>query len=199
MYCCGNADFQWTGYDIWPEVARMLADKAQPPYRDWGTSEPDIINLIGRLPVHPTERYNPMREAKRTIIHHMGFNYPGDGVRDSIRVIRSIARQKIKQGWPGGPYHFYADRKGRKFQVNSLDVAAYHAGRRNPTSYGVAMMNGNHMQDPTPEMVQAVVEINGTLGKRVKAHKQLMKTYCPGDLDSWWWRQIKEGYNNTND
>lgn len=193
VFCCGNRAFQWTGYDIWPEVARKLAARANPLYRTLKPLQSDIINLVGRLPVHPTERYDPMRKAKRTIVHHMGFNYPGDRVRDSIRVIRSIARQKVKRDWPGGPYHFYVNRKGRKFQVNDLDIAAHHAARFNSTSYGVAMMNGNHMQDPTPEMVRAVVQINEMLGKRVKAHNELMKTYCPGDLDSWWWREIKGG------
>jgi len=193
VYCCGNADFQWTGYDIWDRVAKMLAARANPLYRSWNQPREDIINLIGRLPVHATKRYDPMREAKRTIIHHMGFNYPGDRVQDSIRVIRSIARQKVKAGWPGGSYHFYVDRMGRKFQVNSLDIAAYHAGRFNPTSYGVSMMNGNHLGDPTPEMVQGVKELCVVLGKRIKAHNELMNTYCPGPLDSWWWDIIKGG------
>lgn len=193
VFCCGNRAFQWTGYDIWPEVAKKLAARADPVYRTMKPPQPDIINLVGRLPVHPTERYNPMRKAKRTIIHHVGFNYPGDRVRDSIRIIRSIARQKVRRGWPGGPYHFYVDRRGRKFQVNDLDIAAHHAARFNPTSYGIGMMNGNHLQDPTPEMVQATKEICIMINKPIKAHNELMKTYCPGDLNSWWWRKIKGG------
>ena len=193
VFCCGNRSFLWTGYEIWEQVARMLAAQARPLYRQWSQPQVGIINLVGRLPVHPTERFDPMGKAQRTIIHHTGFNYPGDRQQDSIRVIRSIARQYVERGRPGSPYHFYEDRMGRIFQANTLDVACHHAGQFNPTSYGIAMMAGTHLKDPTPEMVQGVRRTCEILGKPIKAHKELISTYCPGRLDSWWWKRIKRG------
>jgi hypothetical protein len=33
IYCCSVADWTWSSYDIWPEVAKALAEQATPVYR----------------------------------------------------------------------------------------------------------------------------------------------------------------------
>ena len=35
IYCCSVADWTWKTYDIWPELARTLAQEATPIYRPW--------------------------------------------------------------------------------------------------------------------------------------------------------------------
>ena len=32
IYCCGNITFRWSGYDIWPHVARMIVERSRPLY-----------------------------------------------------------------------------------------------------------------------------------------------------------------------
>jgi hypothetical protein len=33
LYCCGAADWRWKSYDIWPDLARILARQSVPVYR----------------------------------------------------------------------------------------------------------------------------------------------------------------------
>lgn len=154
----------------------------------------NVVNLVGRLPKHPDwdhpdprKRVRYWRRRKQDIldtsVHHQGFNYVGKNLKDSIRIVRSIAKNSIeKRNWPSSPYHFYIDPFGNVIQVNAYEKVVYGISGHNEHCMHVCMMVAAHKNRPSDEMLYALSDTCKMLGKPVWAHNELYDpTQCPGN------------------
>lgn len=147
----------------------------------------------------PTARPFPSRNAldiTASIVHHAGS---GERVQPyPARYAKAIARWHIRWGWAGIAYHFVVvakpDGSAVILQVGELGTIRPHSGNAsiNAHSCGI-MLSGNNVGTdvPTDDQVEALWWLLERLGKRVRPHKHIVTTYCPGDLRRKWWQTIK--------
>ena len=93
----------------------------------------------------------------------------------------------IKQGWCGIGYHYFVNKQGVIFKGRPDDVIGSHAKGFNSTSIGICF-EGKYNKEIMPEaQIQAGKELVEYLKQKyniskVKMHKDLMATDCPGNL-----------------
>lgn len=144
-----------------------------------------IVDLVGTLPVHPTERYAKRSQpVTNVVIHH--------SVTRSDAPATNIARFHVNsRGWPGIGYHYIIDGKGNIQRTNTEDTVSYHAGKANPYSIGVCLLGTfTDGRLPLKAQMQAAAflcaDILTRYGLTVDAiigHKEApgASTMCPGD------------------
>jgi len=177
------------------------------------TFTPPIVNLIGKLPVHP-ELVFPRREMSditHIVIHHSaGPQRQGDGSRRDVRRhIRDIAIGHIgletrREPWPGISYDI-VDAEGRIWITGDPQDVRYHCGNKewNEKSRGLCLLGDfSYGEDVTTDaQLAAPIYYVQKSGCKVRPHKRVphpkpgrrwIATSCPGDLRAKWWRGLKE-------
>lgn len=93
----------------------------------------------------------------------------------------------VRQGWSGIGYHYFINKQGVIFKGRPDDVIGSHAKGFNSTSLGICF-EGRYNKEVMPQaQLQAGKELVAYLKKKysitkVKKHKDLMATDCPGNL-----------------
>lgn len=153
----------------------------------------DIEDLRGKLPVHPTLRYDrrPLTQIKRLVIHHSATS--GNATAEQFARYHVSAHGEPPEEWPGIAYHFVITTDGR------IQYTADHA----LVTYGVAGQNADTVHiclvgdftDQTPGDVQLAAtrslidNYRLAMGQAypVYGHREIAKTKttCPGNT----WRE----------
>lgn len=140
-----------------------------------------IVNRIGQLPTHPTERYNDrsVSSINMVVVHHSATT-TGNST--------SFANYHVFQnGWPGIGYHFVISKSGGIEQTNELNITSYHAGNVNYRSIGILLV-GDYMQETPPQAqldaaVSLIRLLEQQLGRplEIVGHRDVMSNRtCPG-------------------
>lgn len=161
-------------------------------------TKPDMVELVDKLPKHPTNRYptRPLSAITHIAIHHSAApaNVPPE------RIAQYHVNNPEHQ-WPGIGYHFYIGPDGTIYHTQDLSLASYHVYQNNDYTVGVCVAGDFTEVIPTPAQIQATArlvawlmqEFNIPLGN-VWGHKEFPKnmTACPGKqwLEGQKWKQI---------
>lgn len=199
-YVCGAAIFakseydpKWWSFDITPFMPDLLY-QANPVYRPLVLPQPPPRPLLGRyfpgedlrglLPVSSDQMYDArgLDQVDKTIIHHTGRRPAQTDAAYILGYITRTAEHHLNLNWPGIGYHAMVGPEGDAYLVNSLRQSSYHAGKQNPTSFGVCMIGrfDEGWDMPTEAQIAKVNAICDWLGRPVYPHKFFMKTACPG-------------------
>jgi hypothetical protein len=155
-----------------------------------------IRDVVDKMPTNGDFPERDPGIITASIVHHAGS---GERVQPyPARYAKSVARWHIRRGWAGIAYHFVivakTDGNAAILKVGRADTVRPHSGNRsiNEHSYGI-MLSGNNVKDdlPTDAQVEALWWLLSRLGVRVRPHKHIVTTWCPGDLRRSWWRTIK--------
>lgn len=146
---------------------------------------PPMIDVVDKLPVHPTARYDKRTQDKIThiAIHHSAG--PGNVPPERI------AQYHVNNGWPGMGYHFYVMPDGTIYQTNRLETISYQVYKQNHYSLGICVA-GSFINGliPTPKQIESVGRLAAWLMqklnvplKNVMGHKEFPEnaTSCPGN------------------
>lgn len=146
---------------------------------------PPLVNVVDKLPVHPTKRYEKRTLDKIThiAIHHSAgpANLPPE----------RIAQFHINNDWAGMGYHFYVAPEGVIYQTNQLETVSNHVYMNNNYALGICVA-GSFINGliPTPKQIEAVghlaawlmqtlnIPLNNVLGHKEFPNNQ---TACPGN------------------
>lgn len=101
--------------------------------------------------------------------------------------IYNIHNWHLSNQWSGCGYHYFINKEGRIFRGRQDDVIGSHAKGYNATSLGLCFEGDFNKEIPTQEQIDAGLELVAYLKKKynikkVKGHKDLMATSCPGSL-----------------
>ncbi len=212
----------WHSYGIDQEEAWRLADyiamyppawepePATPhvptPPAPLPTFTPPIVSMISKLPTYAKVssdkklqlfRHREVDDIKRVVVHHSaGMQRPPGDIR---RWIRRVARWQIrKYGWEGFAYHAVVDADGVLYLTNDATTVTHHSGNwwANDTSLGLLLLGDNRHGHDTPtdaQLATAKWYVQKT-GKRVRPHKRIVATACPGDLRAGWWKELRRAW-----
>lgn len=148
----------------------------------------EIVNLVGKLPVHPELKYDKrvLSQIVRTVIHHSA-TVPGEvSQAATVRHIEAIARGHVEDNdWPGIGYHFVIGPGGKVYQTNLLETISYHVGGKNTPSVGVCLLGDFTKGDPTDNQIASARALVKWLGWPAVSHKDLSQTQCPGNWEKW--------------
>ncbi|MGQ9840353.1 MAG: N-acetylmuramoyl-L-alanine amidase [Anaerolineae bacterium] len=149
-----------------------------------GVQAPEIVNIVEKLPRHPTLKYDRRTLDKIThiAIHHTAA--PANVTPERI------AQYHVDKDWPGMGYHFYVTPDGTIYQTNELETISYHVYQQNHYSVGITIA-GNFINGavPTPRQIEQVGHLVAWLMqklniplKNVLGHKEFPQnvTTCPG-------------------
>ena len=181
VFCMSALDkAKWSGYDIWEEPARSMARVAEPVYR--GFAMPNIVNLVGKLPVNPDVPYDTRwtKNVKWTVAHHSGGRAV---INKPVQHIRAMARYHIRRyGWPGLQYHFCIAQDGTIYRTAKDAQVCYNSGNDqvNRQSYAVCYLGNFTKSMPTMAQIAAGRVLMQWLGKTCIEHRDVVPTACPG-------------------
>ncbi len=98
-----------------------------------------IVNLIGKLPTHPSLRYpsRPTAGVYRLALHHTAT--PAWATPEQIARFHVEAR-----GWPGIAYPFLVDQQATIFKCWPLSTLSYCVGHGNTPTLCVCMIGNFH-------------------------------------------------------
>jgi peptidoglycan hydrolase-like protein with peptidoglycan-binding domain len=101
--------------------------------------------------------------------------------------VYNINQWHLANGWSMIGYHYFINKKGEVFKGRPDDVIGSHAKGYNATSLGLCFEGDFEKEVPTQEQIEAGLELVSYLKKKynikkVKGHKDLMATSCPGTL-----------------
>lgn len=105
----------------------------------------------------------------------------------SLCTAQDIHRWHINKGYSGIGYHYFINKNGEIYKGRPDNVIGAHAKGYNSTSIGICF-EGRYNKEVVPQaQLQAGKELVEYLKKKynitkVKKHKDLMATDCPGDL-----------------
>ena len=177
VFCCSNLDWKWTGYDVWPEPAAEIATFCTPLYRHHET-KPDIVNLVGVLPVKGKYPQRWVKNVDTTVIHHSGGRAK---IKDSVAYIKAINRWcQWARGWNGFPYHFAVGQDGTKYRCLKDSWKGNHTGGWNRRADGIVSLGNHTKRPPTAPQQRAVQELIRWRGHPCKGHRDIHMTACPG-------------------
>ncbi len=159
-------------------IAQVAADPLAALARSkWTNKSP-----IGR-------KVKPMNGIRKITVHHEGWKpfYSLDA-RTTANRIEQIRRIHVHdRGWGDIGYHYVLDRAGRLWQGRPLHLQGAHVKDHNEHNLGVMVLGNFDRQDPSKQQIdhlgfvlRALVRRHGTPVYRVKTHKELMPTACPG-------------------
>lgn len=143
----------------------------------------EIINQLGRLPQHATQRYpnRSLDQIRHLIIHH-------SGVPATVGPEVIAGYHVTDLNWPGIGYHFIIDDAGHIHQTNPITVAAYHARQFNSSGIGIALLgNFSHATpqaaqlDATAYLCAWLITGLGLTPEAIKGHRELIAVNCPGE------------------
>lgn len=193
----------WDQFEFGQSVAMKLAHRlASLPYpqpqpepepQPEPHHEPLITDLVGKLPVHPVNKYDQrdLCDITRVVIHHTAIEWKrlkGLDRANIVKHIQAIARiHRMSNGWPGIGYHYVIGPGGTIYRTNTLTTVSNHVYKGNTPSIGICMIgrfDAGH-DDPTDAQLQAAHDLRKMLGKPVMPHKALGQTACPGRWDVW--------------
>ncbi|MCC7355948.1 MAG: N-acetylmuramoyl-L-alanine amidase [Anaerolineae bacterium] len=160
-----------------------------------------ILDVVDRLPQHPTLRYDtrPLSAITRVVIHHSAA--PGDRSPEAIaryHIQADPARQK--EAWAGIGYHYYLTADGKTYQTQRLTTVSAHVLGKNESAVGICFAGDFTETTPTPPQVAAgralLKQLLGDLNLKIDAvspHKDVNpgRTECPGS--DWWKTLLPEG------
>jgi hypothetical protein len=155
-----------------------------------------IDNRVGRLAVHPTDRYltRALSDIRRLVVHRTGA--PADVGPETV-----AEYHVYRQGWPGIGYHFMVGADGHVWQTNGLTTVSHHAREFNATAVGIALTGLFDDSIPTEVQLSAAAQLCTWLleglhlpPEAIQGHRELVRTACPGD--GWlqgaaWGRQLQ--------
>ncbi len=152
---------------------------------------PPIVNLVGKLRVHPTEKYTTRISWKCVIVHH-AVTPSADSIGSELRVKRIAEYHVGHWGWPGIGYSFCIAQDGTVYQTNVLTTISYHAGTKTANKEGVGICLLGTFTKTTPAQVQldSLTALVKWLKLPIKAHREIIRTGCPGDG---WFEQWRIG------
>ncbi len=178
VFCCGNLDWKWTGYDIWQEPAAEVATFGTPVYRDVTVVKPEIVNLVGKLP-HDEYPRRSTNKIKWTVSHHSGGTQ--GIITRPIRHIRAINRFHRRKGWNGIAYHFAIARDGTIYRCLQDSWVGYHCPTRNWNGRGILYIGNLLEEPPSAAQLKAGKDLTRWLGKPCVDHRDVPRnTSCPG-------------------
>jgi N-acetyl-anhydromuramyl-L-alanine amidase AmpD len=101
--------------------------------------------------------------------------------------IYNINQWHLANGWSMIGYHYFINKKGEIFKGRPDDTIGSHAKGYNATSLGLCFEGDFEKEIPTQEQIDTGLELVAYLKKKynikkVKGHKDLMATSCPGSL-----------------
>lgn len=101
--------------------------------------------------------------------------------------IYNIHNWHLSNQWSGFGYHYFINKRGEIFKGRPDDTIGSHAKGYNATSLGLCFEGDFEKETPTQEQINAGLELVAYLKKKynikkVKGHKDLMATSCPGTL-----------------
>lgn len=116
-----------------------------------------IVDLVGKLPTHPTKKY-PLRstsEIDTLAIHHsMTDDLPGD------KDVYGFARYHITHNdWPGIGYTYVIDADGIIYKCHTATKKTYHVGRHNRRSLGICLVGDFRDYDIEYDQYKALEEL----------------------------------------
>ena len=101
--------------------------------------------------------------------------------------VEKINQWHLCNGWTMIGYHYFINKKGEIFRGRPDDVIGAHATGYNSTSIGICFEGDFEKEAPTKEQINSGLELVDCLKNKynitkVKGHKELMSTSCPGAL-----------------
>lgn len=146
------------------------------PRREWTSAAP-IMSLT-----------NPMNGVNRITVHHSAIiSASVRGKADAARMMDTIRRGHLTQGWADIGYHYVIDPQGRIWEGRSVRFQGAHVKENNEHNLGIMCMGNFDMERPSPETLAALdafvadrmraynISIN-----RVYTHQEIKPTACPG-------------------
>jgi len=165
--------------------------------------KPAMVDVIGALPKHPTDRYGERsRKITHLAIHHT--------VTEKTHTVESLAKSHIVGNqWPGIGYHYVVAADGVIYRCQPDSTLSYHVGNANSYCLGICLVGcfmptlGNTPQSPedqlpTPQQFLSAAHLAAWLMQtyeipleNVVGHKEVGRTECPGDFwtdgPAWKW------------
>lgn len=118
-----------------------------------------IVDLRGKLPVHPTRKYE-----KRTLIDTIVLHCTASDNQDPFKTARyditpGPNNHISKKGAPGLTYHDYIIKDGVVYHCNDYELSTWHATLYNKRSIGVVMAyKALPKEKPTPEQYESMLK-----------------------------------------
>lgn len=153
----------------------------------------NIVDLVRKLPVHPTKRYlsRPLSAIRRIVLHHTAA--------PASQTPEEIARYHVQnRGYPGIGYHYLVSRGGTIYKCWTATTITACVKQGNSSSLCVCLI-GNFTFQPPPSvqweaalnlvrklMIAHLIPIEQVYGHRETPTKPPQQTECPGakfDMD----------------
>jgi hypothetical protein len=175
-------------------VAKAPAPDPSPmPFSSrWFTGAP-TVGVISRAiwaDARPImDRMTPMDGVNRITLHHEGWNpvyfIDAPTTAERLELIRRSHINRLKSGDIG--YHFIIDRAGRVWQGRQAMYQGAHVRSHNEHNIGVMCLGNFDVQSPSSEQLKTLLVLVKALQRfykvpasRVKMHRELNPTDCPG-------------------
>jgi hypothetical protein len=134
-------------------------------------------------------RTGPLRRhtIRRITVHHSGIKLTDN--RKAPGRIRAFQADHQARGWVDIAYHIIIDRHGNVYRGRSTRGEGDTATDYDPTGHLLVLCDGNFdVQGPTRAQVRALVDVlawacrrYGVKPRRIKAHRDVAHSACPGD------------------
>lgn len=133
-------------------------------------------------------RMEPMLPVSRITVHHSAMMFAGNNRAAAAYELERIrASHTGSRGFGDIGYHFIIDRNGQVWEGRSLKWQGAHVKSQNEGNIGVMCMGNFDVQSPTSAQQQALIRhVRALMSKyrvpvsRVKTHKEMAATACPG-------------------
>lgn len=155
-----------------------------------------VTDLIGQLPVHPTQRYHvrPISRIDQYVLHHTAGRRRDRAM--SQQTVEAIARFHVTSdylyvgGAPGIAYHYVVGPDGAVYKCWPASTIAACVKKQNTRSLCVAMIGNFLVELPTAAQWAATVELFQDLIRAydpapILSHGEALPGYtqCPGRID----------------
>ena len=146
-------------------------------------------------------RIDPMNGVAVLTFHHSGDPKPFTSVdySETANHLEWVREYHRSRGFQDIGYHFAIDRSGRVWQLRSLKYQGEHVRNNNPHNIGVVVLGNFEMQSPTAAQKERIRTLGNLLRKqyrldikRVKTHREIVKTDCPGNTMQPYMVQIRK-------
>lgn len=146
---------------------------------------PDITDIVDKLPVHATLKYD-----KRTLdkITHIAIHHSAAPANVTPE---RVAAYHVSKDWPGIGYHFYVEPDGKIYQTNRLETISYQVYQQNHYSIGICVSGEfSNGVTPTPLQIERTGHLVAWLMQKLNVplanvwgHKEFPQntTACPGN------------------
>lgn len=165
----------------------------------------EVLDVRDRFPEVQGRVYprRPLSTIKRKVAHHSVTRVPMT-IADALSVLDAIQSWHTSgyreypgeaHDWPAIGYGFAIDGAGRRYWLNGLEVASYHARQANGDGVGIVWLGTFEHSAPPDVMVESFRELSGGLDRHVArvlalvGHREIPTnpTTCPGEH----WQETK--------